>query len=135
MSEKKIKWYHPKAIFSMITGFGLIAILLYGYFEYRKENRLLDKHGKYEIAVVTKKSQAGKKKYVHYKFMFNNKTYEHKQRYYSSYGFVKKGDKFKVLYFPEDPSINRLLYQERVGPEQYWLDELIKDHEEFMMQP
>jgi len=125
MSKKKIKWYHPKAIISIVAGIGLICLFIYSYFDVNNKNELLDKYGKYEIAVITKKNSTYRaKKYAHYEFVVNGKTYKGQRLYYNSYGPVEIGYKFQVIYYPEDPAINKLLYDKRIKEKLKWVEEL-----------
>ena len=130
MTKKKIKWHHPKAIISIVAGATLIGLFIYSYLNNNSENELLDKYGKYETAVITKKNTTYRaKKYVHYEFVVNNKTYKGQRLYYSSYGPVEVGYKFQVRYYPEDPTINKLLYDKRIKEKPKWVEELKKEYD------
>lgn len=129
MSKISLKWYHLKIISSIIAGLGLAVLLTYSFFYVDNKNKLLDKYGKYEIAIITNKNITYRAKvYVHYEFVVNGQNYRSSRLYYSSYGHVEVGYKFQVVYYPEDPTINKLLYDKRIKEKPKWIEELKKEY-------
>jgi hypothetical protein len=115
MLKQRLKWYHPKIIITIIGGMALIGLFLFGIMNKENKQELLEKYGRYEIATIQKKIRLyrGKEK-VSYLFYVDGKEYKGSRLYYDSYGHVEPGYRFQIIYYPKDPTINKLLYDKRV---------------------
>lgn len=116
MKKLKPKWNYIYGGIAIIVLLGLLGLFIYIGVEVRNENRLLNQYGKHDTATIIKiYSGYRSKKYVWYQFAVEDSQYEGNKRYHiNSHGHVAIGDKFIVLYYPTDPTINKLQFDRKI---------------------
>ena len=86
-----------------------LLFLAYGFWYISVEERVLEKERVEGIATVIDVYSSSRGTWVKFEFSVGLETYQNSMKYLNSYGNLKKGDRFKIVYAENNPTINRVI--------------------------
>lgn len=107
VKKKKSKNHWTFAdIFGVLIWIGIASYLFYQCSLQTYRNHLLEKRGVQTMAYVTASYSQGNHRVADYEFIDNGLCFDGQLRFHDA----EKGDSRIVIYLPEDPDINRALW-------------------------
>ena len=101
-----------KKTITIILLIGFIGIIIWVFQGLKSNDKKLQREGLITNAIITAKKRGYRRKmYIHYEYQVNDKIYNSSQNY--SILNAEIGDTFKVIYYPQNPEINRILLYEK----------------------
>lgn len=87
-------------------------VIVYGFWYTSQEDKLLENESKETVAKVTDVYSSSRGTWVKYEFKVSGKIFSNSMKYLNIYGALEPGDKFKIVYAENDPTVNRVLRNE-----------------------
>ena len=103
-----MKSNRSKAIKAIILSSLLVGTFIFTYLNVSREKELLNKYGVYTDCRVIKISGLKSRKNILFEFYVGGTKYTGAKKHYMSEGKIRVGEIKKVIYYPKDPTINRL---------------------------
>ena len=110
MKNKIVKPIIGITLSSIVVGLFFIA-----FYDQNSEDEILKKQGVYGTAVVIKTTNNFRgKKSVFYEYIVRDTVYKASDIYYTTEEEVVIGGKYKLLYYPKNPNIERIVLDQKI---------------------
>ena len=86
-----------------------VLFIAYGFWYISVEEKILEKERVEGVATVIDVYSSSRGTWVKFEFSVGLETYQNSMKYLNSYGNLKQGDRFKIVYAENNPTINRVI--------------------------